>query len=258
MPNFYTHLRFGREVAEHVSPELKKRLYQEWDSYCCGNFGPDPLFFGSLRQVGLRLHHGSGEKALERYRSSIREDQPYGVSFAAGYFLHHLLDSTLHPLVYMAMEKTGCSHRQVEGELDRLLLERDKLVHREAMPVRPMPRAFYYMASRMAPEVTPEAYEAGLKNFRFLSMKLCDWTGTPMRHVMNAAGRVVGKNGIRGAVLNKLPDPKLERHLEELEQCYWETVSMAPEALEEFIKNAQQGEAFSSRLRVDFAGKEVE
>lgn len=258
MPNFYTHLRLGRETAEGLSPDLRQRLETEWDSYCCGNFGPDPLYFGSLRQVGLDLHHGSGGAALERYRRAIVEDQPYGVSFASGYFLHHLLDSSMHPLVYEAMADTGCSHRQVEGELDRLLMERDGVEHREAMPVRPMPRAFYYMASRMAPEATPEIYEAGLRSFRQVSMKLCDWTGTSMRHVLNAAGRLPKIHGIRGAVLSGRPEPGLDRHLERLLQCYRETVSEAPVRLEEFLRNVRQGEAFSPGLGLDFSGNEVQ
>ncbi len=257
MPNFYTHLRFARQVADGLSPELQEKLRQEWDSYCCGNFGPDPLYFTGFRQVGLRLHHGSGRDALERYREAVRQDSPYGESFASGYFLHFLLDSSLHPLIYRAMEESGCSHRQVEGELDRRLLMQDEQKHREAMPVRPLSRGLAYMASKMAPEVTAEAYEKGLKYFRFVSMKLCDWTGTPMKPVTNLVSRISGMKGGRGAVLGKEPDPKLSGHLDGLEEAYYHTLRMAPALLERFLEDARQGREFSPVMNKDFSGKEV-
>lgn len=258
MPNFYTHLRFGRHVAQSLPPELKNRVEREWDSFCCGNFGPDPLYFCQLRQTGLNLHHGTGAQALERYREAIATDQPYGVSFAAGYFLHHLLDSSLHPLVYRAMEETGCSHRQVEGELDRLLLERDEAWHREAMPVKSLPRAFYYMAGKMAPEVTPEHYAKGLKRFRFVSIKLCDWTGKPVRHAANLASRLPRIHGLYGAVLEKEPEERLRIYLTEMVQCYRETVEKAPERLEAFLDCARQGKPFPEGMQVDFSGNQVD
>lgn len=257
MPNFYTHLRFAQEVADGLSPELKNRVKAEWDSYCCGNFGPDPLYFGRCREVGLRLHRGTGEAALERYREAISKDLPYGVSFATGYFLHYLLDSGMHPLVYRTMEETGCSHRQVEGELDRLLLEKDVKNYREAMPARPFSRSFLYMASKMAPEVMPELYEKGMKRFRFVSMKLCDWTGTPIRHVTNAASRLTHIQGLQGAVLDKTAEAQMEAHLTKMLEAYQDILEAAPELVGDFLKSARDGTALPDILRKDFSGNQV-
>ena len=45
MPNFYAHLLYGREVCRKVQPSLQRTLLRQWDTFCCGNFGPDPLYF---------------------------------------------------------------------------------------------------------------------------------------------------------------------------------------------------------------------
>ena len=75
MPNFYAHLLFGREVSRRMPPELQRTLLRQWDAFCCGNFGPDPLYFyvggrhaGAVRQAGIRLHHGSGSPVLRHLR----------------------------------------------------------------------------------------------------------------------------------------------------------------------------------------------
>ena len=75
MPNFYAHLLFGREVSRNMPPALQRILLRQWDTFCCGNFGPDPLYFyvggrhaGAVRQAGIRLHHSSGREALEASR----------------------------------------------------------------------------------------------------------------------------------------------------------------------------------------------
>ena len=92
MPNFYAHLLYGREVCRKVQPSLQRTLLRQWDTFCCGNFGPDPLYFyvggrqaGAVRQAGIRLHHGTGADALEAYRQPVKMGRPNAAAFAAGY-----------------------------------------------------------------------------------------------------------------------------------------------------------------------------
>lgn len=257
MPNFYTHLCFAREVRDRVSPELQRRLRGEWDSFQIGNFGPDPLYFGSsdLRHAGLKLHHGTGAEALEVYRRAIGMDKPYAVSFAAGYFLHYFLDSRMHLLVYRAMEEADLTHRSLEGELDRLLMEQDGVSPREAFPNSPMPEAFYMMAARMVPGVSPEEYRSSLKNFRRVSLVLTGTTGTPVRYAVNAASHIPGARGMRGAVLSKAPAGNIGPYLREMEEIFAAAVRSAPDALERFLSDAKTGQTFDTTLLCDFSGK---
>lgn len=257
MPNFYTHLCFAREVSQRVSPELRERLIQEWDSFCLGNFGPDPLYFGSsqLRHGGLQIHHGTGAQALEVYRKAIQQDKPYALSFASGYFLHYFLDSRMHPLVYRAMEETSLTHRSLEGELDRMLLERDGISPMEAFPNKAMPESFYMTAARMLPGVTAQEYAASLKNFRRVSMALTGFTGTPMRHAVNAVSRIPGAYGIRGAILSRSPAPQIGPYLQEMGEIFSAALEEAPGALEQFLMDAVDDRDFSPILSCDFSGK---
>ena len=257
MPNFYTHLCFARAVSARVSPELRPRLLREWDSFSLGNFGPDPLYFGSskLRSAGLRLHHGTGAAALEVYRKAVAIDKPYARSFAAGYFLHHFLDSRMHPLIYRIMEETGLTHRCLEGEMDRLLMEQDSVSAHEIFPCQPMPEQFYMTAARMVPGLSPEDYRKSLKNFRRISMVLVRSGGTPLRHGANLASRLPGMHGLKGAILAKTPPPDMEQHLREMVGVFTQAVHDAPHALEQFLADAIGGRDFDPALFCDFSGK---
>ena len=240
-----------------VSPSLQTRLNQEYDSFLLGNFGPDPLYFGSadLRHAGLSLHHGTGAEALEVYRKAIQMDKPYAISFASGYFLHHFLDSRMHPIIYRAMEETDLTHRSLEGELDRLLLTGDGMDAKTAFPGKTMPEEFYMMAARMVPGVTAEQYRNGLKNFRRVSLALVGFTGTPVRHAVNAVSRIPGAHGARGAVLKKGPAQKAAPWLRNMEQILHSAIADAPAALEAFLSDAKSGREFAPNLLCDFSGK---
>lgn len=144
MPNFYAHLLFGREVSRRMPPELQRTLLRQWDAFCCGNFGPDPLYFyvggrhaGAVRQAGIRLHHGSGRAALEAYRQPVKEGKPCAAAFAAGYLLHFALDSQMHPYVLRTIADGTVTHFALEGEFDRRLLRQDGRAYLDAMPQRP-------------------------------------------------------------------------------------------------------------------------
>lgn len=229
----------------------------EYHSFLWGNFGPDPLYFGGrqLRERGLSLHNGSGGEALGIYRPSLAEHKPYVRSFVAGYFLHFLLDSQLHPLIYEAMEQTGLTHRNLEGELDRRFLSRDKIACNAAFPDVSLPEAFYMTAARMAPGTSPRDYRQSLTNFRLVSLGLTATTGTPLRFAANGLSRISGIQGLRGAVLAREPEPCAVPWLFRLEGRYQETLKEAPQALEAFLKAMETGQPLSPMLDCNFSGR---
>lgn len=257
MPNFYTHLRFGTQVAARLSLPLATQLRQQWDSYLLGNFGPDPLYFcgKKLRQAGLSIHNHTGAQAMERYRTAITLDKPYALSFAAGYFLHFFLDSQMHPVIYQAMNASGLTHQNLEGELDRLFLQRDHVSPSQAFPHHPMPESFYMTAARMIPGVTPMQYRDGVENFRRISLALTASAGTPLRYAVNGLGRIPKIHGIHGAILPPSPSQDARHWLWELQRCYLKARNTAPDALEDFLQNAKTGKAFSPLLSQDFSGR---
>lgn len=265
MPNFYAHLLFGRQVSQAVSPGLRRVLVREWDSFCCGTFGPDPLYFyvggkqsSAIRQAGMRLHRGSGKEAMECFRRPIQREFPYAVSFAAGYLLHYLLDSRLHPYVHQITDRGNITHFALEGEFDRYLLLRDGQAYGDAIPEKLMPERFYMTAAQMAPEVTPKIYQISLRRFRMMSCKLGGWAGGPLRHVLNTASVLPQARSVRGAILGKEPQRETMEHLDHLRRLFQSAADEAVGVLEEFLEDVQLDRALSGPLNTDFAGKEVE
>lgn len=187
----------------------------------------------------------------------MNRNTPYVRSFATGYFLHFLLDSGLHPLIYEAMEQTGLTHRNLEGELDRLFLIQDGTVPRNAFPDCSMPESFWMTAARMAPGVTPQDYRMGLQNFSRVSLGLTAATGTPLRHAANGLSHISKIKGLRGAVLAREPEPSAQKWLLRLEGRYGEILSTAPHVLRVFLTEGVESRELDFLLDCNFSGKKV-
>ena len=257
MPNYYAHIRFCLEVRKRLSPRLRAVLTAERDAYLCGGFGPDPLYFcagGKTRQAGIDLHHHSGAAAMEPFRKPLLEQRPYSLSFSAGYLMHYLLDAHCHPYVLAVAESGEFSHFALEGEYDRFLMEQDGVTHSEALPKRPLPKELCALAAEMAPAVTPEIYARALREFRFVSLRLGNWAGTPLHGAVNAVSHVPKAKKLRGMVLGKEPQPGLARHIDALEERFWEAVCLAEVELGRFFGAVEQGIPFSEALGRDFSG----
>lgn len=256
MPNYYAHIRFCLEVRKRLSPRLRAILTAERDAYLCGGFGPDPLYFskGEARQAGIDLHHHSGAAAMEPFRKPLLEQRPYSLSFSAGYLMHYLLDAHCHPYVLAVAETGEFSHFALEGEYDRFLMARDGVTHSEALPKRPLPKELCILAAEMAPAVTPEIYARALREFRFVSLRLGNWAGTPLHGAVNAVSRIPPARRLRGMILGKEPQPGLTRHINDLEERFWEAVSLAEVELGRFFGAVEQKIPFSEALGRDFSG----
>lgn len=265
MPNFYAHLLYGRQVFEQIAPSLRRVLGAEWDSFCCGCFGPDPLYFyiggrpsAQLREAGLRLHHGSGRDAMERFRRPVKRNMPYAASFSAGYLLHYILDSGVHPYVRQVTEEGKITHFALEGEFDRYLLLRDGRSYPDAIPEKELPERFYDAAAGMTPELAPDDYRIALKRFRMVSCRMGGWAGTPVRYMVNAASIVPQIKAVRGAVLGKEPRGDALEYMDRMRRLVQEAVPVGVRELERFFDDVDQGRPFSNRLDRDFSGNEVD
>ena len=69
-----------------------------------------PLIFSLwTKKISDRLHKRWREESLPDLTDAIQTGSPTARSFAAGYILHHMLDDTVHPVIYGWMEE-GSSH----------------------------------------------------------------------------------------------------------------------------------------------------
>lgn len=264
MPNFYAHLLYGREVCRRMQPAIQRALLRQWDTFCCGNFGPDPLYSyvggrqaGAVRQAGIRLHHGSGADAMELFRQPVKTGKPNAAAFAAGYLLHYVLDSRMHPFVLKTVEAGQVTHFALEGEFDRYLLRRDGRAYPDAMPERPVTKELLQAAAYMAPELTPEQYRVALKRFRMISCRIGSWAGTPMRHVVNAASHLPPVRKIRGSVLEQEPSGVLVEYLTQMDRIFAAAIPEGAELLAEFFRCVEQDLPMPAGLGTDYSGNEV-
>ena len=209
-----------------------------------------------MRQAGIRLHHGTGADALEAYRQPVKMGRPNAAAFAAGYLLHYMLDSRMHPFVLKTVAEGEVTHFALEGEFDRHLLLRDGRAYPDAMPERPVTKELLQAASYMAPEVTPDHYRVALKRFRMVSCRIGSWTGTPMRHVVNAASHLPPVRKIRGSVLEQEPGGVFVEHLARMDDIFAAAIPEGAALLEEFFRCVECDLPMPAGLRTDYSGNE--
>lgn len=211
MPNYYAHLEFGARVLMALPEPLRARLEGEQDAYILGQYGPDPLFFyrlirggGSVRAVGVRIHHQPVRSVMERLRRAVEEGAPFSAGYAAGFLCHFALDSRCHPYVKQWETDDRIAHMGIEGEFDRFLMVCNGVdpSRETAMPTPGMPDDFYTLLERYVyPGIKRRQYREGLRFYR----KLTGW------HTRAAGSRwnkgiwgLTAKVSPRGALLRDL------------------------------------------------------
>ena len=173
MPNYYAHLKFGDKVLEELPRELAGRIGREEAAFHLGCLGPDPLFFyhpirpNGVRREGVRMHRASALPAAERLRQAIEDGVPMAAGYGAGFLCHLALDSACHGYVDSRAADGPISHMAIEGEYDRMLMERDGLDASEKahLPASPADRAVWEAASMAFVHASPEQMRRAMHYF---------------------------------------------------------------------------------------------
>lgn len=143
MANGNTHIYFGIGVLEAMPEPARRKITRDMDAYYLGLQGPDPLIFDPRTQKEARRFHKVWEaEALPRLTRAMREGEPSESSFAAGGYLHFMLDDVVHPHIWEWM-KEGSSHMRLELALDFQILREEG--------IKRMPRLFTEGKYRVAP-----------------------------------------------------------------------------------------------------------
>jgi hypothetical protein len=136
MPSLYAHNKFGKLVIAGLSKEEKEIIRQYPRSFRIGLQGPDFLFFykayfvNKINQTGVKYHHQDAYPFMENAVKIIQEygkDSPE-YSYILGFICHFVLDNACHPYINKFIDKTGCGHIEIEGDLDRLIISSDGYV----------------------------------------------------------------------------------------------------------------------------------
>lgn len=157
-----THFYFGLGVLAALPEEQRTHLTRDMDAFYLGLLGPDPLIFDPRTQKEARRFHKVWEQEnLDRLVQAMREGGESEASFAAGAFLHYVLDDIVHPPIWEWM-KEGANHMRMELALDFDILNEEGITK--------MPRLFTQGRKRVAPyadlvlpEAKPNHYLTGLR-----------------------------------------------------------------------------------------------
>lgn len=185
-----THIYFGIGVLAAMPDHLRQKITRDMDAFYLGLQGPDPLIFDPRTQKEARRFHKVWEQeSLGRLTRAMREGEPSESSFAAGGFLHFVLDDIVHPWIWEWM-KEGTSHMRLELALDFDILREEG--------IKRMPRLFTEGKYRVAPYahlMLPQAkanhYLTGLRHMQVTIDYLRRQERLVMSHVTEAEAKQV-------------------------------------------------------------------
>ena len=156
-----THIYFGIGVLAALPERISQKLARDMDAFYLGLQGPDPLIFDPRTQKEARGFHKRWEVALPGLVNAMLYGGESMCSFAAGGYLHYVLDDIVHPPIWAWM-KEGCNHMRMELALDFMILAEEG--------IKKMPRLFTQGRKRVAPyaylilpTATPNQYLTGLR-----------------------------------------------------------------------------------------------
>ena len=221
MPAIYSHDKFGKLVIKELSNDIKKVIKKYPSSFRIGLQGPDFMFFyrafhkNKLNQLGRFYHHDDAyyfmEDAIDVIRIYGRNSPEY--SYILGFICHLALDDACHPFVTKFMKSTGCSHAEIEGDMEQLLISMDGFAP-SYYPVYELVPANYKTASSMEPfykELTTQQIYKCLKWMRFLK-KLFVAPSFIKRNTIYLIAKITGQfKSFKGHVIEENPNVKCRK-----------------------------------------------
>lgn len=264
MPNYYAHLQFGARVRSALPDPLRQRLGGEREAFDVGCYGPDPLFFYGLlrenpvRQLGLRMHKVSALPAFRRLAGLIAEGRPGGAGYAAGFLCHFALDSGCHGYIEARAAEGRVSHLQMEGEYDRVLMERSGIdpLRETPMPRHNLPRRVLETIGSFYPGVTAEQFGEALRTYR----RVCRFQTAAARAGLGRAvdflsRRTPASPDFRGSVLARRPAAECAVSSAVLDRLMEQEVPRAAEKIGVLFRAAAGEGGLDSWFDRDFSGR---
>lgn len=239
MPSTYAHLRLGREVLGRLEGDARAACEAHEDLYLIGLHGPDILFYydalhrNPVSGIGFGMHDRPGREFFGHAKQAVAETGDAGRAYAYGFACHFALDSEAHPYIEDYIHGHGVAHTAIEGEFDRMLLERDGKV-----PSRS------YLAGHISTDgngcetiskffegVTPEQVAKALEDMRKYN-RLLVAPGRIKRAMIERALRRTGNyDDMVGLILRDEPDPRCEESDRELLRIYGGAVDLSVELI---------------------------
>ena len=262
MPNYYAHMKFGDKVLEELPRELAGRIGREKEAFHLGCLGPDPLFFyhpirpNGVRREGVRMHRQSALPAAERLRRAIEAGVPMAAGYGAGFLCHLALDSACHGYVDGRAADGPISHMAIEGEYDRMLMERDGLdaSARAHLPDTPEDRAVWEAAAAAFVHASPDQMRRAYRSMTFYSGFLARSNGRMRGRAIGVVSRMLPIPSAKGIALREAPHPSALESNADLDRLLEGAVAETAEQLTAFFQAIEEEGPVPAWFDRDFKG----
>ena len=244
MPNYYAHLTFGQRVLADLPAGLSELIEQEREAFDLGCLGPDPLFFyqpirpNAVRREGIKMHRRSALPAVERLRQAIEDGVPMSTGYGAGFLCHLALDSACHGYVDDRAADGPISHMAIEGEYDRMLMERDGLnaAEQSPLPSAPADRAVWEAASQAFVHASPDQMRRAYRSMAFFSGFLARSNGRMTGKVIGAVSHMLPIPSAKGIALKETPHPSAQESNADLNRLLEAAIPETAEQITAFFQ----------------------
>lgn len=239
MPSTYAHLRLGREVLRRLEGRDGDVCTAHEDLFLIGLHGPDVLFYydalhrNPVSAIGFAMHDRPGREFFTHAREAVSETGDAGRAYAYGFACHFALDSEAHPYIEDYIHAHGVAHTAIEGEFDRMLLERDGIEPARAYLAGHISTDADGCAviARFLPDVTAEQVAKALDDMRRYN-RLLVAPGRLKRGLIEHELRKTGNyDDMVGLILRNEPDPRCEESDAALDRIYEGAVDLSLELI---------------------------
>ena len=179
MPAAYAHMVFGMEVTAILPISAQESINRHPELFGIGLQGPDILFYyhpSETQAYVLYGHNIHKRPAADFFRYALVQleklaelEKEKAIAYLMGFLCHFILDSNCHPIVRKHTIPGEASHRQIEREFDRFLMEKDKVRPEWFIPwtsTVPMAEKHADIIALFYPEAGEQVIRRGIRNMR--------------------------------------------------------------------------------------------
>lgn len=180
MPAAYAHMVFGKEVTAILPLSAQGSINRYPELFGIGLQGPDILFYyhpSETQAYVLYGHNIHKRPAADFFRYALVQlekladlEKEKATAYLMGFLCHFILDSNCHPIVRKHTIPGEASHRQIEREFDRFLMEKDKVRPEWFIPwtsTVPLAEKHAEIIGLFYPEAGDKVIRRGIRNMRW-------------------------------------------------------------------------------------------
>ncbi len=246
VPSNYAHYRFGQEVRSLLTGRERQAVDRWPELFFIGVHGPDiffhyhPLRANAVRELGHGMHRRPGREFFVHAADTLRQIglEEAHLAYVCGFLCHFALDVTCHGYVDLAISRTGVSHVEIEGELDRALLVddgEDPIRRRLTSHIVPS-RENAAVIADFFPSLTPEQVAASLRGM----IANDGWMTAPgrfKRGLVSSALKVSGHyEELHGLMINYEPNPRCAESTRRLRELYSQAVPRGAALIGSYVR----------------------